>query len=145
MRLAYGVFSRAQARYSVGVAAVILNDDGQVLLVEHAYHPRLPWGLPGGWLDGDEEPADAITRELKEELQLHARVIRVAYAAKTVPHHIDLAFQCQALSQVGKLSHELLAYQWCALDQLPEIKGFHRRSIEAVLEVEQGSEEWDQV
>ena len=145
MRFAFRVFSRAQARYTVGVAAVILDDDGRVLLVEHAYHPRLPWGLPGGWLDGDEEPAAAIARELKEELQLHAQVIRVAYAAKTVPNHIDLAFQCEALSQVGELSHELLAYRWCALDQLPDIKGFHRRSIEAVLGYTQRSEVWDRV
>ena len=133
MRFAFRVYSRAQARYTVGVAAVILDDDGRVLLVEHAYHPRLPWGLPGGWLDGDEEPAAAIARELKEELQLQAQVIRVAYVAKTVPNHIDLAFQCEALSQVGELSHELLAYRWFPLDQLPDIKAFHRRSIEAVL------------
>lgn len=133
MRFAFRLFSRAQARYTVGVAAVILDDNGRVLLVEHAYHPRLPWGLPGGWLDGDEAPAAAIARELKEELQLHAHVIRVVYAAKTVPNHIDLAFQCEALNQVGELSHELLAYRWFALDQLPDIKGFHRRSIEAVL------------
>lgn len=145
MRLAYRVFSRAQARYSVGVAAVILDEDGRVLLVEHAYHPRLPWGLPGGWLDSDEEPAAAIARELKEELQLQARVIRVVHIAKTVPHHIDLAFQCEALGQVGELSHELLAYRWFAFDQLPDIKGFHRRSIEAVAGFMQGSEEWDQV
>ena len=143
MRLPYLVFSRAQARYTLGVAAVILNDDGRVLLVEHAYHPRYPWGLPGGWLDGDEEPAAAIARELKEELQLRARVLRVVYTAKTVPNHIDLAFQCEALSQVGELSHELLNYRWCALDQLPDIKGFHRRSIEAAVGYMQGSEEWD--
>ena len=145
MRLAYRVISRAQARYSVGVAAVILNDDGRVLLVEHAYHPRLPWGLPGGWLDSDEEPAAAIARELREELQLQARVIRVVYAAKTVPNHIDLAFQCEALSQVGELNHELLDYRWFALDQLPDIKVFHRRSIEAVAGCMRGREEWDQV
>ncbi|MCY3978125.1 MAG: NUDIX domain-containing protein [Chloroflexi bacterium] len=145
MRVAYRLFSRAQARYTLGVAAVILNDDGLVLLVEHAYHPRLPWGLPGGWLNGDEEPATAITRELQEELQLQARVIRVVYTSKTVPNHIDLAFHCEALSQVGDLSHELLAYRWFALDQLPDIKEFHRRSIEAVLGYMQGREEWDQV
>ena len=145
MRLPYQVYSRVQARYTIGVAAVILNGDGRVLLVEHAYHPRFPWGLPGGWIDADEEPSAAIKRELSEELQLNARVLRVVHIAKTAPNHIDLAFHCQALSSIGKLSHELLDYQWAARDHLPDIKRFHRQSIESALVPIQGSDEWERV
>ena len=67
LRLPYLLFSRAQARYTVGVAAVVFDDQGRILLVEHSYHPRFPWGLPGGWIGDDEDPAAAILRELKEE------------------------------------------------------------------------------
>lgn len=133
MRLPYLAISRAQARFTVGVAAVILDDEGRVLLVEHAYHPRFPWGLPGGWIDADEDPSAAITRELSEELQLDVRVLRVVHTAKTVPNHIDLAFQCAATSPIRKLSHELLDYRWVAPDRLPEIKRFHRHSIDAAI------------
>jgi 8-oxo-dGTP pyrophosphatase MutT (NUDIX family) len=142
-RLPYLVYSRMQARYTLGVAAVILNSDGHVLLVEHTYHSRFPWGLPGGWLDSDEEPAAAIERELREELQLKARVLRVVHTARTVPNHIDLAFHCEALSPIGKLSHELLAYRWTKPAQLPEIKRFHRQSITAVLEKAHGGDQWE--
>ena len=131
MRLPYLLISRTQARYSVGVAAVVLDDCGRVLLVEHSYHPRFPWGLPGGWIGDDEDPAAAIVRELQEELQLEVDVVRVIHSSKTVRNHIDLAFLCHANCPVGKLSHELLDYAWVNCDELPEIKTFHRRSIEA--------------
>lgn len=131
LRLPYRLFSRLQARYSVGVAAVVLDDSGRILLVEHSYHPRFPWGLPGGWIGEDEDPAAAVIRELKEELQLEVDVIRVIHISKTVHNHIDLAFLCEARCPVGKLSHELLDYAWVTCDELPALKNFHRRSIEA--------------
>ncbi len=131
MRLPYLLVSRIQARYSVGVAAVVFDASGRVLLVEHSYHPLFPWGLPGGWVGNDEDPARAIVRELKEELQLEVDVVRIIHSSKTVPNHIDLAFLCRAKSPVGKLNHELLDYAWVDCDELPELKRFHRHSIEA--------------
>ena len=73
LRIPFLIFHRLQSRYTVGVAGVVLDERGRVLIVEHAYHPRYPWGLPGGWIGEDEDPADAILRELREELQLARR------------------------------------------------------------------------
>ena len=129
MRLPYVIFSRAQARYTVGVAAVVFDGQRRVLIVEHAYHPRLPWGLPGGWVDEDEDPAESVLRELEEELQLEAEVVCVVQARRTAREHIDLAFLCEAKSPVGALSHELLGYKWLNAESLPELKPFHRRAI----------------
>lgn len=145
MRIPYRLYSHFQPRYTVGVAAVIFNAEGRVLLVEHAYHPRFPWGLPGGWIGADEEPSAAIARELREELQLDARVLRAVHISKTAPRHIDLAFHCYALNPIGKLSHELLAYQWAALEHLPDIRRFHQQSIESAAAHTHGSEEWERV
>ena len=143
LRLPYLLFSRVQSRYTVGVAAVVIDPLGRVLLVEHAYHPRFPWGLPGGWIDDDEDPQAAILRELEEELQLDARVMRVIHASKTVPNHIDLAFQCEVNSPVGQLSHELLDYKWVSPTDLPDIKSFHRKSIELASTDLQAREQWE--
>ena len=142
LRLPYQIFSRVQASYTVGVAAVVFDDRGRVLLVDHAYHPRFSWGLPGGWIDVDEDPADGILRELDEELQLEAEVISVVHVRKTAPKHIDLAFHCEARSPVGTLSHELLDYEWVDQEQIPALKRFHHRAIEAAYREHRRRAEW---
>ncbi len=138
VRLPYLVYQRVRPRYTLGVAAVIVDAAGAVLLVEHVYHPRFAWGLPGGWIDADEDPAAAILRELHEELALSARVCRVVHLAKTAPSHIDIAYLCAAESPIGKLSHELLAYRWLAADELPPLKPFHARAIELARQQRRG-------
>ena len=144
LQLPYQVFSRAQARYTVGVAAVVFDDRDRVLLVEHAYHPHFPWGLPGGWVDADEDPAKSVLRELKEELQLEAKALCVVHVNKTAPNHIDLAFLCEAMSPVSKLSHELLGYEWIGREHLRNLKPFHHRAIEAARALRRRSVAWDQ-
>ncbi|MBQ1074803.1 NUDIX hydrolase [Micromonospora sp. C31] len=50
-------------------AGVILRDQaGRVLLVHPAY--KDVWEVPGGTVEPDESPADACTREIREELGL---------------------------------------------------------------------------
>lgn len=142
LRLPYLFYSRAQARYTLGVSAVVFDARGRVLVVEHAYHPRLPWGLPGGWLDQAEDPGAGVLRELREELQLEAEVLAVVHASRTANAHVDLAFLCEARSPVGKLSHELLGYDWFEADRLPRLKAFHARAIRAAQAWRRGSEAW---
>lgn len=142
IRLPFVVYRGCQARYTVGVVAVTFDQLGQVLLVEHAYHPRFPWGLPGGWADANEDPAAAVLRELREELQLEARTIDVVHVSKTADNHIDLAFMCEALGAAGKLNHELLAYEWADVDNLPSLRPFHQRSIEAACLRRERSAQW---
>ncbi len=49
-------------------ACALVERDGKVLLVRHSYVPG--WLLPGGGVRRGEPPADAILRELKEEIGL---------------------------------------------------------------------------
>jgi 8-oxo-dGTP pyrophosphatase MutT (NUDIX family) len=51
---------------SVGVLALVVDDDGRVLLVEHTY--RRGWYLPGGGVRRLEPLEDALRRELREEV-----------------------------------------------------------------------------
>ena len=133
IRIPYLTYRRLQTRYTIGVVGVILDQRGRVLIVEHLLHPEYPWGLPGGWIGADEDPAAAVVRELKEELQLAAKVIKVLHIAKSFPNHIDMSFLCESQSAVGKLSCELLDHRWLAPDELPELHSFHRKSIEIAL------------
>ncbi|WP_370615068.1 NUDIX domain-containing protein [Mumia qirimensis] len=52
--------------------ALVRDDAGRVLLCELTY--KREWDLPGGVVDPGESPADAVVRELREELGVDARV-----------------------------------------------------------------------
>jgi 8-oxo-dGTP pyrophosphatase MutT (NUDIX family) len=51
-----------------GASAVVEDRQGRVALVHHGY--MAGWHLPGGGVDAGEPPADALIRELKEEIGL---------------------------------------------------------------------------
>jgi 8-oxo-dGTP pyrophosphatase MutT (NUDIX family) len=124
-----------QAKFSAGVAGIIFNPAGQVLLVEHVFHPHAPWGLPGGWVDRREDPAGALEREMREELGMAVRVGPVLLAEVEYDAHIDLAYICYSSEPVGTLSSELLDYGWFDTVALPPLHTFHYRAIMRALEI----------
>jgi ADP-ribose pyrophosphatase YjhB (NUDIX family) len=124
-----------QARFSAGVAGVVFNPVGQVLLVEHVFHPNAPWGLPGGWVDRREDPANALRREMQEELALKVEVGPVLLVELDFGNHLDLAYLCTADGSIGQLSSELLDHGWFNTTELPRLHKFHYRAIMRALDM----------
>ena len=55
--------------------AVLVEDDGQVLLVRRANEPqRGLWTLPAGFVDAGEDPVLAAERECLEETGLRVKI-----------------------------------------------------------------------
>jgi 8-oxo-dGTP diphosphatase len=80
-------------QFMVGIAAVILDEQGRVLLFKHTYRPEMPWGLPGGWLKRGEEPSAAVEREVYEESKMRVQVfgpLRVRNL--NLPGSLDIVF-----------------------------------------------------
>jgi 8-oxo-dGTP diphosphatase len=68
LKLRYG-------RFGVGVAALIRDERGRILLVRRTYSREEPWAFPGGWLEGHNEAIEGgLERELLEETGLRVRV-----------------------------------------------------------------------
>jgi 8-oxo-dGTP pyrophosphatase MutT (NUDIX family) len=130
MQIVYHIHKFIQSKYTVGVVAVVINDAGKILLVEHVFHPYFPWGLPGGWTDRNEDPQQAIERELMEELELRVTVRQVLLCQRTKYNHLDIAFLCEPESPIGELSYELLTHRWHTPDDLPSyLYPFHQEAI----------------
>ncbi|MBZ0295175.1 MAG: NUDIX hydrolase [Anaerolineae bacterium] len=123
-----------QAKFSAGVVGVVFNKAGEILIVEHVFHPYTPWGLPGGWVERHEDPAETIERELLEELEFKVRVGPLLLAKIDMGNHIDLAYLCYEEGTIGSLSNELLDHRWIHPDDLPHLRGFHDQAIQCALE-----------
>jgi 8-oxo-dGTP pyrophosphatase MutT (NUDIX family) len=65
------------------VAAILRDDDGRILLVQSV---EGRWQLPGGAIDPDETPEDALRRECLEEANADVRPTRLL-AAVGGPQH----------------------------------------------------------
>lgn len=139
IRLPYLLYRRFQTRYTIGVVGVLFNEVGHILIVEHVFHPEHPWGLPGGWIGRDEQPALAILRELEEELKLKANIQQILHIDKRFKNHIDIAFLCEASNEIGDLSFELLGYKWIEPEKLPPLNTFHEKAIEIAIQSNQRS------
>jgi ADP-ribose pyrophosphatase YjhB (NUDIX family) len=64
----------------VGVGAVVLDDDGRILLVKHVPREGDFWGgqwmVPGGGLELGETLEEGVVREVEEETNLRVEVVR---------------------------------------------------------------------
>jgi len=131
------IYRLTRQHVTVGVNGVLVNDQHQIFLVEHVFHPHLPWGLPGGWVERREEPYETIVREFEEETQLQVRVERPLLVRKKGTfrgNHVDISYllRLTTADDTVKLSGELLSYGWFALDNLPPLNDFNRDVVQVL-------------
>ena len=124
---------RFQSTFTVSAAAVVVNDDGKVLILHHLLRPKTGWGLPGGFIDAGEQPHQAIARELIEETGITLKEIRMLHL-KTLGRHVEILFAAKA-NEPGEIrSSEIDHLGWYAFDEIPErLPSDQRRIVERVL------------
>ena len=63
--------------FSIGCGGVVIRD-GRALLIQRGINPgRGSWQIPGGYVEADEEVAEAVVRECSEEAGVTAEVVDV--------------------------------------------------------------------
>lgn len=111
----------ARSRFRAAVAAIIFNEEGQVLLFKHTYR-KFEWGIPAGSLEYYEQPADAIVREFFEETSMKIEIeklLRVASARED--HHLTVIYLCRITSGEFKPSHEISEMKYFHPNELPKM------------------------
>jgi 8-oxo-dGTP diphosphatase len=105
------------------VAAVIRDDAGRVLISRRpeGRHMGGLWEFPGGKVDAGESPAQALVRELREELGLGVAVgAPITFAVHEEPGlRIILLFYDARVTDGVLTANEGQSHRWVAASELP--------------------------
>ena len=127
------IIRATQPKFTVSVAAIIINEKSEVLLLDHVLRPYSSWGIPGGFIKDGEQPEAAVRREIREETGLElaaAEMIRI----RTINRHVEILFRAQANGEATIKSREIKDLGWFATGEMPEqMSRTQKQLIEQVL------------
>ena len=109
---------RLQPKFTVSVTAVLTNERGEVLLLDHLLRPKSGWAPPGGFVERGEQPEAALRREIKEETTLDLVDIRIL-RARTFKRHVEVIYTAKAVGQARAVSREIRSLRWFAIEEMP--------------------------
>lgn len=107
----------------VGVGAVVVDDEGQVLLVRRGTEPmKGHWSLPGGLVEVGEALSDGLVREVKEETGLDVQPVelielldRIQRDGDRVRYHYVIAdYLCRVTGGRLEAATDADAVRWVA-------------------------------
>jgi len=109
------------------VVAALIESQGKLLVCQRRRGDSfaLQWEFPGGKMKSDETPAQALARELREELGIEARIGREVYRTQhryaEMAEPIELIFFAAAITsgEPQNLVFEQIA--WRSPESLPEL------------------------
>jgi ADP-ribose pyrophosphatase YjhB (NUDIX family) len=116
------------------VVVALIEDKGRVLLVLRDIEPgRGLWGLPGGYVDWDEHPEDAVVRESAEETGAQVapeRLLGVQHVNTGQEGIVILAYQTRLLGGEVSARDEVQQVGWFSPEALPPLAfPSHRRVL----------------
>ena len=110
----------------VEVVAAVIVRDGTVLATQRGYGEYEGWWeFPGGKVEPDEEPRDALVREIREELDAEIEVgAYLCTAERDYPgFHLSMAcYVCRLASEDEQLDlREHHAARWLSAAELDDV------------------------
>ena len=110
---------------TIRVVAAIIEKDGKVFATQRGYGDYKDWWeFPGGKIEPDEAPEDALTREIREELKAKIKVGDLFYTVEyDYPkfHMIMQCFLCELISdEIELVEHE--AARWLGKEDIRSVK-----------------------
>jgi ADP-ribose pyrophosphatase YjhB (NUDIX family) len=120
--------------FTVG-AVCLLQREGRVLMLRQPH--REGWSLPGGLLDRGESAADAVRRELREELGLVVQVgMPVTVVVDAPLRRVDVVYRVVVDGELGEqVGGEATTARWLLPEQIDDMDGPTRQILQAAREV----------
>jgi len=134
-RLRRWVVERIEDRFTVTIAAVVVDDQNRVLLLNHVFRPGFGWGIPGGFIKSREQPEDALRRELQEEVGLEVTDVKlITVVTHSHVNQVIIPFSCKPVGNAKPCSFEITEAAWFRYEDLPaELSKDQRAMIKHVL------------
>lgn len=123
-----------QYTHFVSVAALVTNEQGEVLLVKS---PDRGWEYPGGMVEPGEALETALCREIKEETGVDAVVKSFAGICKNVQKDVvNIDFICEYIGGDIRTSEESLEVKWASREDARNMVTFPltKKRLENMLE-----------
>ena len=117
---------KGYATPKLDVRAYILQKDKVLLVKERSDNL---WSLPGGWVDVNESPSEAIIRETKEETGYDISAVRLLALWDKLkhdhppqwPHTYKCFFYCKIIAGKAQENLEISALDFFELSRLPPL------------------------
>ena len=117
-----------QQKFTVSTAAIVINENDEILLLDHVLRPFSNWGIPGGFVNSGEQPEEAVKREIREETGLELHNIKL-FRVRTINRHIEILFRAEAEGKPQVKSREINAAAWFEVDKMPENMSAEQKSV----------------
>ena len=123
----------------VAVAAV-LNSRKEVLITRRAFEPAAgQWSLPGGFVEYNEQTADACRRDLVEETGIKGEIVRLAglynFHSRVHGSLLVVGYEVKALTEELKLNNEVSEAEFVEYKNVPDITfASHKKLLKDIFE-----------
>lgn len=107
--------------------AIIFNDDMEVLLLQRSSYEDqwMPnkWALVGGGVEEGEEPLEAVSREIKEEIGLDIDNFKEKFVLQRNDDSVEHMFVTKFSGDKDsiKLNEEHQDYKWCDVNEIDDM------------------------
>ena len=109
-----------QQIHSVSVAGIVVNDAGDVLVVQREDNGH--WEPPGGILERDETFEAGVSREVYEETGIRVEVDELSGVYKNMRLGVvALVYRCHPVAGQARPTTEAHLSRWVGPDQIPHL------------------------